>query len=61
MPYATRKRGDKLVNINTETGAVKGTFPNTPEGEARAQRQLNLLRGIEAEGGWKPTGKKASK
>ncbi len=60
MPYATRKRGDKLVNINIDTGAVKGTFPDTPAGKARAQLQLNLLRGIEHEG-WKPTGAPARK
>ena len=57
MPYATRKRNEKLVNVNTETGKVKGTFSNTPMGKAKAQRQLNLLRGIE-HGKWHPTGKK---
>lgn len=60
MPYAMRKEGNKLVNINTETGKVKGTFPNTASGKARAQAQLNLLRGLETDK-WKPTGKKAQK
>ncbi len=53
MPYATRKRGDKFVNINTETGDVKGTFAS----KEKAQKQLNLLQGIKH--GWVPTGAKA--
>ena len=52
MPYKTRKRGEKLVNINTETGEVHGTFPDTPAGRARAEHQMNLLRGVEH--GWTP-------
>ena len=50
MPYAIRKRGDKWVVLNTETGDVKGTHAT----ETKAQLQINLLRGIEH--GWKPTG-----
>ena len=52
MPYAIRARNDKFVVINTETGDVKGTH----DSRAKAQLQINLLRGIEH--GWKPTGKK---
>lgn len=55
MPYAIRKRDSKQVVINTETGKVKGTHTT----KAEAQRQVNLLRGVEH--GWKPTGKPAKK
>ena len=48
MPYSIQKRGDKFVVVNTETGHVKGTHAT----RAKAQKQINLLRGIEA--GWKP-------
>jgi len=53
MPYAIRKRDDKFVVINTDTGHVKGTHAS----RAKAQLQINLLRGVEH--GWKPTGAKA--
>lgn len=53
MPYAIRKRGKKFVVINEDTGDVKGRHST----EGKAQRQVNLLRGIEH--GWKPTGKQA--
>jgi len=56
MPYAVKKRATKFVVINTETNKVKGTHSS----RAKAERQLNLLRGIE-HGGWKPTGKPARK
>ena len=55
MPYAIRKRDTKFAVINTETNKVKGTHAS----RIKAQRQVNLLRGVEA--GWKPTGKKARK
>jgi len=55
MPYDVQKRGEKWVVINTETGDVKGTH----DSRIKAQRQINLLRGIEA--GWTPTGAKARK
>lgn len=53
MPYKTELRNGKYVNINTETGAVKGTFPGTPEGKRRALRQKRLLYGLKS--GWEPT------
>lgn len=56
MPYAIRKRDTKFIVINTETNKVKGTHTS----RIKAQRQINLLRGIE-KGDWKPTGKKARK
>jgi len=52
MPYAIRKSGEKFKVVNKETGDVKGTH----ESKAKAQRQVNLLRGIKH--GWVPTGKK---
>ena len=55
MPYSIEKRGDKFVVFNTSTKDVKGTH----DSRVKAQRQINLLRGIEA--GWEPTGKKAQK
>jgi hypothetical protein len=54
MPYAIRKRGNKWVVINKETGKVKGTH-DTKE---KAIRQMRLLYGIES--GWKPTFSKAA-
>jgi hypothetical protein len=54
MPYAIRKRGNKWVVINKETGKVKGTH-DTKE---KAVRQMRLLYGIES--GWKPTFSKDS-
>jgi hypothetical protein len=53
MPYAIQKRGKKWAVVNTETGKTKGTHSS----RASAQKQINLLRGVEH--GWKPTGKKA--
>ncbi len=55
MPYDIEKRGDKFVVFNTDTKDVKGTHGS----RIKAQRQINLLRGIES--GWEPTGKKAQK
>lgn len=55
MPYAIRKRNEKFVVVNKDTGHVKGTHSS----RAKAQRQVNLLRGVEH--GWKPTGKPARK
>ena len=55
MPYDIEKRGDKWVVFNTETKDVKGRH----DSKIKAQRQINLLRGIEA--GWEPTGAKARK
>jgi len=49
MPYAVRKRGNKWVVINKETGKVKGTH-DTKE---KAISQMRLLYGIEH--GWTPT------
>lgn len=56
MPYGIEKRGDKWVVFNTETKAVKGRH----DSKIKAQRQINLLRGIEKTG-WKPTGAPARK
>jgi len=53
MPYAIQKRGKRWAVVNTATGKVKGRH----DSKAKAQRQMNLLRGVEH--GWKPTGKKA--
>jgi len=56
MPYATRKvKGGRVKVVNKATGAVhaKATTP------AKAQAQMNLLRGVEH--GWEPTGKPTKK
>jgi len=55
MPYSIEQRNGKFVVINMETKDVKGRH----DSRIKAQRQINLLRGIEA--GWEPTGKKARK
>jgi len=55
MPYDLEKRGEKWVVFNTETKDVKGRHKT----KIKAQRQINLLRGIEK--GWQPTGAKARK
>lgn len=55
MPYDMEKRGEKWVVFNTETGDVKGRHAS----KIGAQRQINLLRGIEQ--GWEPTGRPARK
>ena len=49
MPYAIVKRKRKFAVVNLDTGETKGTH-DSREG---AQKQVNLLRGIEH--GWKPT------
>lgn len=48
MPYKTKKIDNKFEVVNTETGKVhsKGTT------KKKAQKQMNLLRGVEH--GWKP-------
>lgn len=56
MPYGTRKvKGGRVKVVNKKTGAVhaKATTP------AKAQAQMNLLRGVEH--GWEPTGAPAKK
>lgn len=55
MPYEIRKADSGFNVVNTETGDVKGHH----DSRGSAQRQINLLRGVEH--GWKPTGKKARK
>ena len=55
MPYAIGKEGDKWIVRNTETNKIKGRH----DSKAKAQRQINLLQGIEH--GWKPTGAPARK
>lgn len=55
MPYDVEKRGNKWVVFNTETKQVKGRH----DSEEKAQRQINLLRGVAH--GWEPTGAKARK
>ena len=52
MPYGIRESGGKFKVVNKETSKVKGTHSS----RAKAQKQINLLMGIEH--GWKPTGKK---
>ena len=53
MPYGIRHKGNKHIVYNKETGDVKGSHDSM----SSAERQINLLRGIEH--GWQPTGKKA--
>lgn len=48
MPYAIEKMDGKFAVVNTDTGAFKSK--STTKG--KAQKQINLLRGIEH--GWKP-------
>ena len=55
MPYAIEKKGEKWIVRNTETKDVKGRH----DSKIKAQRQINLLRGIEK--GWEPTGAPARK
>lgn len=55
MPYAIEKQGEQWIVRNTDTGKVKGTHGS----KIKAQRQINLLRGIEH--GFEPTGKAARK
>lgn len=50
MPYAIEKTDGKFSVVNTETGSVKSKATT----KTNAQRQINLLRGLEH--GWKPTG-----
>lgn len=49
MAYAIQKRGKKWAVVNTDTGKVKGRH----DSRAKAQRQINLLRGVEH--GWEST------
>lgn len=52
MPYTMRKLPSGKVRVSTPGGVKsRGSTP------ANAQRQVNLLRGIEH--GWRPTGKPA--
>lgn len=53
MPYSIRKTDNKFKVVNTATGKTKGTHPS----RTSAQKQINLLRGVEH--GWVPTGAKA--
>mgnify|MGYP001558681361 CR=1 FL=1 len=58
MPYkieriSSGKNKGKYRVVNTETGEVHAKATS----ESEAQRQVNLLRGVEH--GWRPTGKKA--
>lgn len=55
MPYQIEQRNGKFVVFNTDTKDVKGRH----DSRIKAQRQINLLRGIEQ--GWEPTSKKARK
>ena len=43
MPYAIQKAGAQWKVVNKDTGKVKGTHKS----RAAAQKQINLLRGIE--------------
>jgi len=56
MPYKVEKKGEKWITRNTQTGKVKGTH----DSKIKAQRQMNLLYGVES-GEWKPTGAPAQK
>ena len=55
MPYGIRKRGNKFVLYNRNTGDVNGTHSS----RAGAERQRRLLEGIKH--GWHPTGKSAKR
>lgn len=46
MPYAVRKRGNKWVTINKDTGHVKGTHAS----RAKAVAQMRLLYHVEGGG-----------
>jgi len=61
MPYSTEKRNGKLVNINTETGKVHGTFPDTAEGHRRAGGQIAIMERAEGIGSSKSTKPKVKK
>lgn len=50
MPYSIKKSGSNYKVVNTDTQKVKGTHDT----KAEAQKQVNLLRGVER--GWEPTG-----
>lgn len=52
MPYEIVRRRGKYQVVNSESGHVKGTHGT----EKEAQKQINLLRGVEH--GWTPTQKK---
>lgn len=43
MPYAVRKKGEKWLTVNSETGEVKGTH----DSKQKAVAQLRLLYGVE--------------
>ena len=43
MPYAIRKKGDKWLTVNSDTGQVHGTH----DSKAKATAQLRLLYGVE--------------
>lgn len=55
MPYAMKLQNGKWRVYNKNTGDTKGTHAT----KEKAQRQINLLRGVEH--GWKPTGQPARK
>lgn len=55
MPYIVRRRGEKWLTVNSETGEVKGTH----DSKAKATAQLRLLYGVKH--GWHPTGAPAKK
>ena len=57
MPYRLNPKNKKQVQVKR---GGKWEPKSTCESEAAAQRQLNLLRGVE-HSDWKPTGKKATK
>ena len=56
MPYELVKRDGRWQVRNKETGKVKGRH----DSKIKAQRQINLLRGVE-HSDWRPTGKAARK
>lgn len=49
MPYAIEMRGGKYCVVNKDTGHVKGRHSS----REKAQKQMNLLRGVEH--GWQPS------
>jgi hypothetical protein len=51
MPYAKKQNGENWDVVNTETEEVKATH-EPPDAEEKAERQVKLLNGIEADPQW---------
>jgi hypothetical protein len=51
MPYETRKNGENVDVVNTETQEVKATH-EPPDAQGKADRQVKLLHAIENDERW---------